>query len=235
MSKATSPSGDAGGPEFTDSVTRSGIFQEGTLWQANIDSRQLISNPWSIRHCSKGFAGDQLLIMFFLFYRWGNWSIKKQNNLPKVTQLGSGRAKTWILGGLGPKAMLHAWTPRRETNTHCLQVKVTSQCGISPASWKTKAKTDLSGLCWPEQTPQAHQVNRAKQTSLWTIELQNPPCGMQTRIGLWNQLDLSGVGEQLEDQCTDSGLNWNKKAGLSLRQTFPVTLNSAYSCPWFIY
>lgn len=29
-------------------------------------------------------------------YKWGNWGSEKLNNLPKVTQLGSGKTKAWL-------------------------------------------------------------------------------------------------------------------------------------------
>lgn len=58
--------------------------------------------------------------MLLPFYRWGDRSIKRQNNLFKVTQRVSGRAKVqnkgfWVQG---PRFQpLQAWTLRKETTT----------------------------------------------------------------------------------------------------------------------
>lgn len=144
------------------------------------------SESWlSVRHNSKHFTGNKLLIKRLPFYRCGNRSIKKHNNLLKATWAGSGRAKTWTQGAWVQRSCSHT-TPvdSKEGGHHlfgllsCLRAsKRRLSRTLEPAQPPEKARTTQISLAPADQNRHTGLIRPTElnQTSFRAIKLPNLP------------------------------------------------------------
>lgn len=164
---------------------RAALSKGYTVWQTKVDPRRIISNPkensLSVRHCSKDFKCNKVLIVLLPFYRWGNWSIKMQNNLLKVIQPVNGRAKTWNQGVSIQKPYSHTIHMDSEEGgkhpfhllSHLRASKLTWPHNLEPAQPPETPRTIQLSLAFPDQNRHIRLVRSTElnQTSLWATKL----------------------------------------------------------------